>query len=87
MVIFHSYVSHYQRVGPFGPLHHFHIFHDEERDNEETRFLMSWEVFAKQSETFLLFSPDLNVARARTLAYFQEVEQDLCWSAETMLEP
>ena len=49
----------------------------QERDNEETRFLVSWEVFAKQSETFLLFSPDLNVARARTLAYFQEVEQDL----------
>lgn len=38
--------------------------------------MVSWEVFAKQSETFLLFSPDLNVARARTLAYFQEVEQD-----------
>lgn len=49
---------------------------DDERDNEETRFLVSWEVFAKQSETFLLFSPDLNVARARTLAYFQEVEQE-----------
>lgn len=47
----------------------------KEKD-EETRFLVSWEVFAKQSETFLLFSPDLNVARARTLAYFQEVEQD-----------
>ncbi|CAJ1390236.1 unnamed protein product [Effrenium voratum] len=47
---------------------------DDER--EETRFMVSWEVFAKQSETFLLFSPDLNVARARTLAYFQEVEQE-----------
>ena len=66
-------------------MHHFFIS-SKERDNEETRFLVSWEVFAKQSETFLLFSPDLNVARARTLAYFQEVEQDLCWSAETMLE-
>ncbi|CAK9027811.1 unnamed protein product [Durusdinium trenchii] len=48
---------------------------DDEHE-EETRFLVSWEVYAKQSETFLLFSPDLNVARARTLAYFQEVEQE-----------
>ncbi|CAE7249064.1 unnamed protein product, partial [Symbiodinium pilosum] len=48
---------------------------DDEKE-EETRFLVSWEVFAKQSETFLLFSPDLNVTRARTLAYFQEVEQE-----------
>ncbi|CAE7637115.1 unnamed protein product, partial [Symbiodinium necroappetens] len=48
---------------------------DDEKE-QETRFLVSWEVFAKQSETFLLFSPDLNVTRARSLAYFQEVEQE-----------
>ena len=67
---------------------------DQERDNEETRFLVSWEVFAKQSETFLLFSPDLNVARARTLAYFQEVEQDVhvpsqrygCWCYHSLID-
>lgn len=35
--------------------------------------------FARPSALFArvrLFSPDLNVARARTLAYFQEVEQE-----------